>query len=47
MWIFKKHFEGFPKESNFELREEVLPELQDGGTDNSYICLFATCAMPH
>ncbi|XP_050971951.1 prostaglandin reductase 1 [Labeo rohita] len=29
-WILKKHFEGFPKESNFELREEVLPELQDG-----------------
>uniref|UniRef100_A0A673JP55 Prostaglandin reductase 1 n=1 Tax=Sinocyclocheilus rhinocerous TaxID=307959 RepID=A0A673JP55_9TELE len=26
-WIL---FEGFPKENNFELREEVLPELQDG-----------------
>ncbi|TRY87679.1 hypothetical protein DNTS_013623 [Danionella cerebrum] len=29
-WILKKHFEGFPKESNFELKEVDLPELQDG-----------------
>lgn len=31
VWILKKHFEGFPKESNFELKEVDLPELQDGG----------------
>ncbi|XP_695372.2 prostaglandin reductase 1 isoform X2 [Danio rerio] len=30
VWILKKHFEGFPKESNFELKEVDLPELQDG-----------------
>ncbi|XP_051993852.1 prostaglandin reductase 1-like [Xyrauchen texanus] len=30
MWVLKKHFEGFPKESNFELREEIVPELKDG-----------------
>uniref|UniRef100_A0A671P5S3 Prostaglandin reductase 1 n=1 Tax=Sinocyclocheilus anshuiensis TaxID=1608454 RepID=A0A671P5S3_9TELE len=29
-WILKKHFDGFPKESNFELKEDVLPELRDG-----------------
>ncbi|KAA0723154.1 Prostaglandin reductase 1 [Triplophysa tibetana] len=29
-WILKKHFEGFPKQSDFELREEILPELRDG-----------------
>lgn len=46
-WILKKHFEGFPKESNFELREEVLPELQDGGMDNSDFVFLYTCAMLH
>ncbi|XP_030635365.1 prostaglandin reductase 1-like [Chanos chanos] len=29
-WILKKYFEGFPKESNFELREVDLPEPKDG-----------------
>lgn len=29
-WIFKQHFEGVPKDSDIELEEETLPELQDG-----------------
>ncbi|KAI4884984.1 hypothetical protein NFI96_020250 [Prochilodus magdalenae] len=30
VWVLKKHFDGFPKESDFELREETLPEVKDG-----------------
>ena len=30
-WIMKKHFDGFPKESDFELVEEELPSLKPGG----------------
>ena len=30
-WVMVKHFEGFPKDSDFELVEEDIPELQDGG----------------
>ncbi|KAM4611565.1 prostaglandin reductase 1-like isoform 2-T2 [Polymixia lowei] len=29
-WILTKHFDGFPKDSNFELRLEQLPEPKDG-----------------
>ncbi|XP_062984604.1 prostaglandin reductase 1 [Elgaria multicarinata webbii] len=29
-WILKKHFEGFPKQSDFELKEVELPPLKDG-----------------
>uniref|UniRef100_A0A8B9HWT0 Prostaglandin reductase 1 n=1 Tax=Astyanax mexicanus TaxID=7994 RepID=A0A8B9HWT0_ASTMX len=29
-WILKQHFEGFPKDSDFELRQEELPEPKDG-----------------
>ncbi|KAF3697836.1 Prostaglandin reductase 1 [Channa argus] len=29
-WILKKHFDGFPEHSNFELRVEELPEPKDG-----------------
>ncbi|KAI4884986.1 hypothetical protein NFI96_020252 [Prochilodus magdalenae] len=29
-WILKQHFEGFPKDSDFELKEEKLPEPKDG-----------------
>lgn len=29
-WILKAHFQGCPKESDFELVEEVLPPLEDG-----------------
>merc|ERR1712226_242459 len=29
-WVMVKHFEGFPKDSDFELVEEDIPELQDG-----------------
>ena len=30
-WNMVKHFEGFPKESDFELVEEDIPELEDMG----------------
>ncbi|XP_058237437.1 prostaglandin reductase 1-like [Hemibagrus wyckioides] len=29
-WTLRQHFVGFPKHSDFELKEEKLPELQDG-----------------
>ncbi|KAM3591306.1 uncharacterized protein V6R79_026413 [Siganus canaliculatus] len=29
-WILVKHFDGFPKNSNFELKVEELPEPKDG-----------------
>ncbi|XP_051284731.1 prostaglandin reductase 1 [Dicentrarchus labrax] len=29
-WILKKHFDGFPKDSDFELKVEELPEPKDG-----------------
>lgn len=29
-WVLTKHFDGFPKNSNFELRVEELPEPKDG-----------------
>lgn len=29
-WILKQHFEGFPKDDDFELRLEQLPEPKDG-----------------
>ncbi|XP_003227370.1 prostaglandin reductase 1 isoform X1 [Anolis carolinensis] len=29
-WILKKHFDGFPKHSDFELKETELPPLKDG-----------------
>ncbi|KAM9827022.1 prostaglandin reductase 1-like [Neosynchiropus ocellatus] len=30
VWILTKHFDGFPKKSDFQLKEEQLPELKDG-----------------
>lgn len=30
-WILTKHFDGFPKESDFELKVEELPEPKVGG----------------
>ncbi|XP_051993870.1 prostaglandin reductase 1-like isoform X2 [Xyrauchen texanus] len=29
-WVLKQHFEGFPKASDFELKEEQLPEPRNG-----------------
>ncbi|KAG7461977.1 hypothetical protein MATL_G00196790 [Megalops atlanticus] len=29
-WVLRQHFEGFPKDSDFELRVEQLPEPKDG-----------------
>ena len=30
-WTLVKHFDGFPKDSDFELKVEDLPEPKDGG----------------
>lgn len=30
-WTLKKHFEGFPTDSNFELKTTELPPIKDGG----------------
>ena len=30
-WTLTKHFDGFPKKSDFELKLEELPEPKDGG----------------
>ncbi|XP_009981574.1 PREDICTED: prostaglandin reductase 1 [Tauraco erythrolophus] len=30
VWVLKKHFEGFPKTSDFELKKIELPNLKDG-----------------
>ncbi|XP_006027767.1 prostaglandin reductase 1 [Alligator sinensis] len=30
VWTLKKHFQGFPKASDFELKEVELPKLKDG-----------------
>lgn len=38
-FIYSKPFIGLPKISDFQLEEETLPELQNGG---SYLCLFLT-----
>lgn len=34
IWILRKYFDGFPKDSNFELKVEELPEPKDGGKIN-------------
>ncbi|KAF1503131.1 Prostaglandin reductase 1, partial [Megadyptes antipodes antipodes] len=31
VWVLKKHFEGFPKTSDFDLKKIELPNLKDGG----------------
>lgn len=31
-WTLKNHFEGIPKMSDFEIVEDSLPPLRDGGT---------------
>lgn len=30
-WVLKKHFEGFPKTSDFDLKKIELPNIKDGG----------------
>ena len=48
-WVLRQHFEGSPKDSDFELKVEQIPEPKDGGiapefTDfricNEYFILF-------
>lgn len=44
-WILKQHFEGFPKDSDLELKLEQLPEPKDGGRcmKSSFQFLSAGC----
>ena len=37
-WTLSKHFDGFPTESNFELKVEQLPEPKDGGDEECFEC---------
>ena len=30
-WVLRSHFVGFPKREDFEIVEEVLPSIKDGG----------------
>ncbi|GAB1288541.1 Prostaglandin reductase 1 [Apodemus speciosus] len=39
-WTLKKHFEGFPKDSNFELRTTELPPLNNGDHEVLLEALF-------
>lgn len=34
VWVLTKHFDGFPTDSNFELKVEELLEPKNGGTFN-------------
>lgn len=38
-WILSKHFDGFPNDSNFELKVEELTEPKDGGQQSISRCL--------
>lgn len=40
-WILTKYFDGFPKDSNFELKVEELPEPKDGGEMRCRQCFCA------
>jgi NADPH-dependent curcumin reductase CurA len=36
-WTLTKHFDGFPKKSDFELKLEQLPEPKDGGEEITFL----------
>lgn len=38
VWVMKKHFEGFPQTSDFEMKQEVLANLKDGGEWSAIAC---------
>lgn len=38
VWVLKKHFEGFPKPSDFDLKKIELPSLQNGGKGSAISC---------
>lgn len=44
-WILTKHFDGFPTDSNFELKVEELPEPKDGGR-MIFVSLFSLKKLP-
>lgn len=37
-WALKKHFDGFPKTSDFDLKKIELPNLKDGGEQSATCC---------
>jgi len=38
VWVLKKHFEGFPKPSDFEMKQVALANLKDGGKWSAVTC---------
>ncbi|NWI53483.1 PTGR1 reductase, partial [Calyptomena viridis] len=40
VWVLKKHFEGFPKTSDFDLKKIELPNLKDGGDVSGTLLKF-------
>ena len=32
-WLYKKAFEGLPKEDDFEMKVSEIPSIADGGKD--------------
>jgi NADPH-dependent curcumin reductase CurA len=43
-WTIKKKFEGSPKRDDFEIVEEELPPLKDGG-QQQHIIYMAACMI--
>jgi hypothetical protein len=43
-WIVTKMFEGLPKRSDFEIVEEELPPLNDGGQQTQHQCCMPLSA---
>lgn len=39
-WVMVKHFDGFPKDSDFKLMVEELPEPKDGGKITFYLSVI-------
>lgn len=46
-WILTKHFDGFPNDSNFELKVEELAEPKDGGQQIISRCLLMFFSSSH
>lgn len=39
-WVYAKVFKGEPKITDFELREEDIPAVKDGGRQKFFSCNF-------
>ncbi|NXN27727.1 PTGR1 reductase, partial [Nycticryphes semicollaris] len=46
-WVLKKHFKGFPKASDFELKKVELPSLKDGGKWSATKPSLCLCYRPY